>query len=368
MGKKIMIVILLIVLVFLASLNSCVTINSSSTSPSVSGKIIFKMFSDKALYSMNLDGSAKFDLSSITKSDYPANLNNSSKWSPDGSRIAFIFLGALCVMDVDGSSRIQLAGRASLHEFFWSPDGSKIVFVIYYADSANPGFVTGLDIALADTNGKNTKQLTYTADCSNPSWSPDGRQIFFSVSSKRGEKYAGRWKMDTDGSNQTQLHSPLTIIDYAGILVKPNFSPNGSRIAYVKRTSPNNCNVVITNMEGYNIAQFNLTDTNMIYSITWSPNSHHIAFQRMYNETVEWGITVVDIDDPKPREFVRASARQGKMNTKPFWSPDSNYIVYLCATQGDNGFEVWTVNSDGKNRVLLGTCEGETNDYDIWFK
>ena len=102
-------------------------------------------------------------------------------------------------MDADGSNPKELTTNNNPIGFVypvWSPDGKKIS----WTDQTN----TGLEIFVADADGKNAKQLTklggtnaYTA------WSPDGKKIAFHhyENATSGIYYI----MDADGSNRKEL-------------------------------------------------------------------------------------------------------------------------------------------------------------------
>jgi Tol biopolymer transport system component len=58
----------------------------------------------------------------------------SPKWSPDGSRLAFLsrregeYNFTLYLANADGSNRIPVAGTGDISAFDWSPDGNRIVY------------------------------------------------------------------------------------------------------------------------------------------------------------------------------------------------------------------------------------------------
>ena len=100
--------------------------------------------------------------------------------SPDGSLIAF-------GRDSGGSSQIFVAGvdgtqaqrvtndPAEATDPSWSPDGRELAFI---------GFGQGTDrsVFVVDLETGRTRQLTQEAgDASNPDWSPDGTQILYTV-------------------------------------------------------------------------------------------------------------------------------------------------------------------------------------------
>ncbi len=105
----------------------------------------------------------------------------SPSWSPDGKSLAF-------VSDISGNPHVFVLnnmedGRAKRLTFegiynaspAWSPDGKKIA---YSRSDAGP-----FNIWVMNSDGSETRQLTFEGNSSSPSWSPDGRHIVFASAS-----------------------------------------------------------------------------------------------------------------------------------------------------------------------------------------
>jgi Tol biopolymer transport system component len=126
---------------------------------------------------------------------------SSPSWSPDGSRIAFLLPGSLDVMNADGSGEQVL--RRFPNGIFpsslaWSPDGETIAFALLKLGPNR--HASGIYLLQAD--GSALHRLTRDID-SNPSWSPDGRQLVFQRLT--GFHISQITLMDRDGSNQVLL-------------------------------------------------------------------------------------------------------------------------------------------------------------------
>src|SRR5499433_30191 len=133
-------------------------------------------------------------------------LEASPRYSPDGKRIAFVSNRSgsdeIWVCGCDGENPIRLtsfrgplAGSPS-----WSPDGKQIVF-----DCRPEG---NADLYVVSAEGGQPRRLTTDqAEDIVPSWSRDGRWIYF-TSNRFAEGRSGRlqiWKMPSGGGEATQM-------------------------------------------------------------------------------------------------------------------------------------------------------------------
>ena len=101
-----------------------------------------------------------------------------AQYSPDGKRIAFESdrsgVHGIWVSDADGSNAVELFSQAgaSCGTPRWSPDGQRIAF-----DSDPEG---NIDIyVIRASGGKPIRLTTDSADDEAPSWSRDGKWVYF---------------------------------------------------------------------------------------------------------------------------------------------------------------------------------------------
>ncbi|HTP01869.1 MAG TPA: hypothetical protein VMJ64_10895 [Anaerolineales bacterium] len=121
-----------------------------------------------------------------------------ARWSPDGSKIAFIktpdsatpfTVGELWVMNADGFGARKLADADAGHGYAeeWSPDGSKIAFVVREnPEAAEADQSVGAlksNLAVVEVQDGSQSQLTHFPDArvEAPVWSPDGNRITFTA-------------------------------------------------------------------------------------------------------------------------------------------------------------------------------------------
>jgi dipeptidyl aminopeptidase/acylaminoacyl peptidase len=114
------------------------------------------------------------------------------QFSPDGSRIAFQSnrsgYAEIWMCDADGSNPVQVTdGRTLTGSPRWSPDG------YYLAFDSRPGLHSEIDVVEVPNGSPHTIARFPDAESVIPSWSRDGKWIFFS--SNQGGKDFHPWKV-----------------------------------------------------------------------------------------------------------------------------------------------------------------------------
>ena len=139
--------------------------------------------------------------------------------------------------------------------------------------------------------------------------------------------------------------------------VGPEWSPDGSKIAFVKPTyykEGNNWGVIwVMNADGSN--KIKLTDdTEKLDSPAWSPDGSKIAFR---SGPISYGpgpwdkgdIWVMNADGSNKINLTNKPGCYGE----PVWSPDGSKIVFKLETSRPS-LDIWVMNSDGSNKIKLG--------------
>jgi TolB protein len=198
----------------------------------------------------------------------------------------------------------------------WSADGKRIAF-----DACRTGESTDrTQIVLVNADGTNPRILS---DGAMPSFSPKGHRIAFS---RYGEN-RGVWVMSSEGPQKE-----LVLLDEEGW--SADWSPDGTRIAYSKRTAGGDNLVIFDLIEGTSTTLFKEGAepyTTVYWNLLWSPDSRQIVFRgTRSNDQIE-----VAIVDARGSEYGLRTVllEKGNRITNNFaWSPDGTRLLvsFVC--------------------------------------
>ena len=246
-------------------------------------------------------------------------------WSPDGRFLAYTSnqdgTYKIYVLDTKTGKHWRLTNR---HERewtpAWSPDGKWIAFV-----SGNLDFIPGVkinlttDIYKADINGAHLVQLTDKGTNVGPTWSPDSQRIAF-VSYHRGNERKGIYVMDADGRRLRRINDKEVQALDGIIQSECAWSPNGKQIAFsMVVPREDRMPLCVIDIDGKNFRQ--LTEGPPIQGIrqpVWSPNGKWIAY--VYENTFgNADIYVIDaMGNGRGKPLVKAGGR----DLSPAWVPE----------------------------------------------
>jgi Tol biopolymer transport system component/DNA-binding winged helix-turn-helix (wHTH) protein len=244
----------------------------------------------------------------------------SPQFSPDGKRIAFASQRSgnweIWVCNSDGSSPVQLTffHGPNVTTPRWSPDGGRIAF------DSDAGEQREFDTwVIPATGGKPVRMTTHPANDGNPSWSRDGRWIYFD-SLRTGEQQV--WKMPADGGEAIQVtwdggYAPLE-------------SPDGKFLYYTKNLaatsvwrvpiSGGQASKVLENLSTYN--NLAVVDKGIYFvPLQDAASGYSIQFLDLRTNQI---VPIADFEKPL------SSYAEGGLAV----SPDGRWILYAQVNQG----------------------------------
>ena len=269
---------------------------------------------------------------SLTVSARPTHDLIYNRWVGEGSEIFTFALGTADGMPV----RIN-AGNVS-RQPSPSPDGTQLVFAVSQTLSSGE---TQHDLFVVNRNGLNMRWLTRMAGMEHePKWSPNGTKILFSATNEnhRTDLYV----VDAvDGGGLTNLTAFIGAEMYA--IRNPAWSPDGARIVFVGAVNGQH-KVYTIAANGSDLRQVT-TDAGYDESPTFSPDGTKIAFVRYNSASPGYGndIMIVPSAGGTPVRFALA----GDQRT-PAWSPDGKFIaVSGTPVAGTGKSQIYTMRPDG---------------------
>ena len=261
-------------------------------------------------------------------------------WSPRGELLSL-------VTKVEGSQGLytwaaQANSQRSLRffpgvaaRFDWSPDGRQIVY--------------GVDrVSLVDTETARTRVLFHTSGFGRPLWFPNGKRLLLQHTESIWRHTIQSSELDFWTTNlEPRFISRLT--DESLVVTDLSSPPTGTRIAFAAATKMNNSwsnSVYVVNPDGSQMRKLPVT---FIHSgwFAWSPDGTKIAFVKERSPT-NYQIHVANADGSGEQILVDHPS----WNFAPAWLPDGESIMFL--SDRENGHAVYSVevNSKRTRRVL----------------
>jgi len=228
------------------------------------------------VWTVSSDGSDQQRLfgAGIEENSWPA-------WSPDGRSLAFFRDHRLVVARVDGSESHEVAEGGGF-VVSWSPDGTRLVFSIG-GDHDNAIWVSNAD-------GSDAHIIHTGPEAEMPDWSPRGDRIVFAERPDSGMNLrSALFTMDIDGGDVRRLNDGSAPYEYSSEQW-PTWSPDGSRIAFVRDQAPSFTCGIPCWTTSYDIHLVNADGTGLVrlhedgaewFPPSWSPDGTSLAYSWM---------------------------------------------------------------------------------------
>jgi len=233
------------------------------------------------------------------------------KWSPDGTQIAFFSdregNEEIYVVDVDGGGLRRLTSHpAADRNPAWSPDGRFLAF-----DSERTGVST---LWLVGVDGEAPPRRVTGSRGEHekiPAWSPDGEWLAFSTR-ERGPWRVAAVRLDGAASR---------VVARAAGDCRPDFSPDGSRVAFVSTRADGKGDIWTVPFAGgpstdRQPRRVTTADALYDYHPSWSPDGRHIAFAAGPDKE-RYKLFVIGADGTDRRQLTFGASH----DAHPSWAP-----------------------------------------------
>jgi imidazolonepropionase-like amidohydrolase/Tol biopolymer transport system component len=315
------------------------------------------------------------------------------RFSPDGRRIAFTSDRGggdnIWIMNADGSDKRQLTKEdfRLLNQPSWSPDGRFIAAKKHFTTGRSLG--TG-EVWLYHVSGGGGVPLVkkpnerFQKELGEPIYAPDGKAIYYTRNVTPGDifEYAQNSNQDLFDIQRYDLDTgeTTTIVSGAGGSVRPTPSPDGKKIAFVRRERARSKLYVKDLVSGEERKVYDALDqdvqetwavTGVYPNMAWTPDSRSLVFwaggkiRRVGADgsgAAEIPFHVADtrvvIDATHPQVEVAPDRFQTRMPRWAAVSPDGRQVVF--ETLG----KLWVKPmAGGQARRLV---KGDESELEIW--
>ncbi|MBU2616140.1 MAG: hypothetical protein KKC19_03480 [Nanoarchaeota archaeon] len=251
----------------------------------------------------------------------------------------------IMMMDPDGSNQTNLTRTNTAWELqpSWSPDGKRI----FFSRINDPGTLNDYNIYAMNPDGSNTKRITLgNTNKESHTISPDGEKIAYNESSSRGNGQI--WMADINGLNPENITQ-----DPEHAYGEVSWSSE-NKLAFSSNKDEKNSgafarNIFIAKIDGSKIQR--LTYDNWSRQPSWSPDGKLIAFSS--RRTGDGEIYVMDAQGNNQKNI---SQNPETEEAYPSWSPDRKHIVYTSKLVGSSSEseEIWIMDyPSGSNKRQL---------------
>ena len=348
--------------IYLQGVGGQVSINLTKDSPDDDDQPAFSRDGERIAFRSSRDGGGIFVMGRTGEG--VRRVTNSGfrpTWSADGAQIAFTTenveinpgnsegMSGLWIVSANGGAPRELnSGDAILPS--WSPHGHRIAFAHRLGTPAQGDIWT-----ISPDGGKPLAVTTDLARDWSPTWSPDGKYIYYS-SNRSGSM--NLWRIAVNEETGEPRGRPEPVTTPATFLAHPSVGDDGSRIVYVSaQITVNIQRIAFDPVAGTVIGQpvAVTTGTRQWSSPDPSPDGSWVAF---YSLTQPEGNLYVAHPDGSA---LRAVTTDTTTDRVPRWSPDGKWLSFFSNRAGE--LNVWKVRADGSDLTQL---VGVPSAYHAW--
>jgi Tol biopolymer transport system component/DNA-binding winged helix-turn-helix (wHTH) protein len=304
-----------------------------------------------ALFVLAIDTGEKRRLTSPPSGLGDASGDTAPAFSPDGQTLAFIRVSDLNTelyllpvsrdLQPAGEAKKIPLGHLSYGPAAWTEDGHEIVFSSYHKGLWRVG-VSGSDIGSAEP-----ARLPFGDNAFSPAISRRGHRLIYSNGSFPNSSI---WRMAAPSGPSARDGAKARFPSRSFIFSTqddsaPQFSPDGTRIAFVSERSGHS-EIWVCNSDGSSPVQVTSFNGPDVTTPRWSPDGRRIAFDSDAGGG-RFDIWVIGADGGKPVRMTTHPANDGN----PSWSHDGRWIYFDSARTGPQ--QVWKIPADGGEAIQV---------------
>jgi serine/threonine protein kinase len=276
-------------------------------------------------------------------------------WSPDGKQIVVgtewvgvhsnksTSRSALWIIDVaTGGKRLLTEGDAAQPS--WSPGGGRIAY--WYWSTEGRGDIATIPAA----GGAPVRVTTEDSTDWNPTWSPDGKYIYF-ASDRSGSM--SLWRIAVDEKTGAVLSLAEAVPTPSRYPLSISFSRDGKLLAYVRYESMANLQSIAFDASSGNVTGEPVWVTRGFTGISHpqlSPDGEHYVAR--WPRLTQEDIAIFNKDGSN----WRALTDDKFQDRRPRWFPDGRRVAFSSDRSGVN--QIWSINADGTGLQQLTFADG----------
>ncbi|MFD2574549.1 TolB family protein [Spirosoma soli] len=198
----------------------------------------------------------------------------------------------------------------------WSPDGQQVVFTSNRGRTTTDNNPLGgaFNLYIANADGTNVRQLTKQAAPAVyyfPSWTADGKQIWFSLADDTQKKSVIGY-VSPDGRDYKEIADGRD----------GTISPDGKTVAFTKQVGKGYC-LFAMDADGRNVRQLSQHEDEIgAVAPAWSFDGKQIVYSDQVGEALE--LFVHNVASRQNRQVTKL----GKISSSAAWSPDGKFITF----------------------------------------
>jgi len=238
--------------------------------------------------------------------------------------------------------------RRSNTDLWWSPDGTRLAYI--WSGDPYQGLGEAGDLWVLDVATGESREIVASCGCA-LAWSPDG----FSIAITSGRNLE---VLKSDGRDRTALDVP----DGDGWIHDPAWTPDGKRIVFAEESNApmhRLQRLYMIDRDGSNLTrlhEYEFDSRDVGNPVAWSPDGLRFA---TFAWAPAWTISVAiaDIDGSNRRVALEDAGEccDSRVFWYPYlgWSPDGTQLALAIDGLGEKPQGLYVLNADGTNLRLI---------------